>query len=457
MEMKPQSDETESDQEHQSLSSPLTGSVDRQSGDSIIVNPASSDNDQGHIPGLPSNRDNYGVIGSSQEDIQRSLQCTQPPGQVSAPVGSTSTPPQQQNNTQMPGATSPCPVPSTSNNSVPLCSQHSNDSGATSVPDNSNSAPTATATRPQSLNSTPVQQNQATCTCFTAPAPVAQPPVRLNSTESTNLDTSEGRVPSSNTPAELTAPIPNSQSTENASLPSLLPLSAAQHTTGHDGASDGGLPSNRNHYRAVGSSQENVQRPWQCTQSPEQMSTTTPGCIFPPQQPSSAQTLSSGLVPSTSNSIMPLCSRQSDGSGVNSSTVPDNSISTPVPPPATYARSESLPVQHNQALMIAPTPDNTRYGVQPPVRLNSTESTNSDASHTSEGRAPNSNNPSDQSTLLFFPNHRNNTPSLYPLPVEHASNPQLQRLSSKDSGNSVASTPEGRTESGDQSASMLYF
>lgn len=353
--MGPLPDETESSQENQSCSAPTTESVVRQSGNNVIVNLASVDNDddQGDdIPDeLPLDRNNYGITGSSREDVQQSWQCTQPSGQVSTTTGSIPTP-QQTNSTQATGA----------------------DTGiAGPVQDSSISAPALLQeARSESLNPTP---NQHDCTSSTASTPVtcgAQPPTRLDSTESTDSKTSqnsEGRVPSSYGPSEMpAAPFFSNDHTTNTFPLSSIPLPATQLPNNQRDALEIGLFDN---HGVVGSSRKDVtvQRPWQCTELPAGQVSSTTSTSW---QPGNTQT-PPGPLPSATNNNVPLYSQHSDDSGTNC--LPDNSISTPQPD-----WPGSLNLTPIQAQSTAPTPDNrnTYYGTQCPSRLNSEESTNSD-------------------------------------------------------------------------------
>ena len=378
-------------------------------------------------------RENYGVLGSSgsMENVQRpdNMAIARPPptpGQT--PTTTTNrtvpTPQQSADSAQVlpPIGTVSSTVSSVStaastNDIVPLYSQHSNDSATNSTHQElENSIPTHAlsqqATRPQSLicNSTPNQlymQASPGSTLTPTNFGAVQRPLRMNSTESNTSHTSrnsEGRVSSATTPIDLSAAVAYYTASQN----------SLNHDSGH------GLPyMDRSTYRAVGCSQENVQRPLQCTQSPGQVpgNTTPMGCSCTPQERcqyyGNPQSLGASS-PNMSNHIHGLVpslhsQHSNDSTSSGASSVADNSISALSQ--TTYAQRQSLtsaPFVHNQATTGPGLTANAHYSAHQPPTVDRMDS------NTSQNSGVNIHTPTDHPTTLMFFSTSPNQDSIYP-------------------------------------------
>ena len=482
----------EQSHEQQSTSSSASSTTElavSQNEDTVHSNPAIvnnlGNNRENFEPGAL-DRESYGVIGSSRstEDMQRSgnsVVTSQQPYPPPAPSEQTSTPTLEPNATapQQPadsaqmlphkGAVSLATAATV--NAIPLRSQHSNDSTTNSTSSGSVYVPAySQATRPQSLF-TPNQHSQASPSSALLP-PLPPPPTnhgtakcpsRMNSTESNTSHTScnsDGHVSSATTPAgvPLNVHIGTPSSLIDLSPAPTAYTHASQTSLHQDNSGYGSLLMDRNAYRAVGCSQEDVQRPHQCTQQPAvgQMSgstnsstavgytgtsstastphqwyggtmgyTGTSSTSSTPQQQNPGNPWSLGVSPSTAghNGVIRYNSQHSNDStgSAGSSSVPDNSISVHTfhSQPNRRQSLSSAPFVHNQATG----PNYMCYNntSRPPDlnRMDSNTSQNSGAGiHTST--------PTDSSTLIFFPSSNQGTicpPSYVPLSAaQHATN-----------------------------------
>ncbi len=271
--------------EQQSTSS-ASSTMELEREDTVCINPGTHDNNEDAEPPTTAleDRDNYGVLGSSRsmEDVQtsgNSMVTTQRPRPSPAPSGqatqgNAATTPQQSADSVPHGGVSSSSVPTTANaNTITLHSQHSNDSTANSTNSGSVYVPACSqTTRPQSLvNLTASQHSQASLSG--APPPPtnysAVCPLRTNSTESNTSHTScnsDGRVSNVTTPA-TSLPFSGPPTSPMVDLAGVY--TSSQTSLQYDSSGPGhGLPLNRSAYAAVGCSQEDVQRPCQCTQQP---------------------------------------------------------------------------------------------------------------------------------------------------------------------------------------------
>ena len=397
-------------------------------------------------------RDNYGVLGSSRsmEDVQNSgnsvvttLQPPPPPASSGqprpppAPSGQTFTATQGNATVQQQSpdsakmlsqgvSSSSAPPAGNNTNTIPLHSQRSDDSTANSTNSGSIYVPASSqTTRPQSLlNFTPSQHSQLQASPGSIPPP---PPnysavhcsLRTNSTESNTSHTScnlDGRVSNETTPFSGT---PSSPMVD-------LMYTASQTSLQHDSE----LPLDRNAYTAVGCSQEDIQRPRQCTQQPAvgQMSgntnsnasavrytsTSSSTASTPHQQYGGAMGYTGGTNNTTqqqypgnllSLGASPRVTRynsqhsnESTGSGTSPSSIPDNSISAhtfhsqPTRRQSLTYYNISAPFVHNQT--IDPNYYNTAGQLPGLNRMDSNTSQHSGAGIRT---------PTDSSTPSFFP------------------------------------------------------
>ena len=417
----------------------------------VCINPVTHGNTDGNDPGgdpEPSNpldRENYGVLGRSMEDMQRSVVTSQqPPPPTSPPAaatqGNATTPQQSADNAQilprMGVHSSSTSTAANANNIVPLRSQHSNESTANSTNSGSVYIPAPSqANRPQLL----MNFNQhAQASPISAPPPptnhsAVQHPSRMDSTDSNTSHTSrssDGRVSNAATPAGLPFSENGTPSSPTVDLRVSALYTASQTSLQYDGSGHG-LPLNRSSYMAVGCSQEDVQRPRQCTQvgqvsgntnssaagapyigtsstastSQQQYGSTigytggtTSTNSTPQQQYQSGNPPSLGASPSmASHSGMILYSQHSNDStgSAGSSSIPDNSISAHAFH-CQPTRRQSLTITSSPFVHDQTTGMNYMYSGQPPAlnRMDSNTSQNSGASvHT----------PTDHSSPFYFP------------------------------------------------------
>ena len=455
----------EHNHDHEQLSTSSASSMmELEREDTVCINPGTQDSNEPPTDAL--DRDNYGVLGSSRsmEDMQRSgnsvvttLQPPPPPapsgqprpppalsGQTFTATQGNATTPQQSTDSAkiLPQGVSSSSAPTAGNtNTIPLHSQHSDDRTANSTNSGSVYVPASSqTTRPQSfLNFTPSQHSQLQASPSSIPPPPSiyssvQCPLRTNSTESNTSHTScnsDGRVSNETTPFSGTPSSP---------MVGLAMYTASQTSLQHDS----GLPLNRSAYTAVGCSQEDIQRPRQCTQQPAvgQMSgntnssasavgytsTNSSTASTPHQQYGSAMGYTGGTNSTTQqqypgnplslgaspgmashNGLIHYNSQHSNEStGSGPSSIPDNSISAHTfhsqptrRQSLTMSYNISAPFVHNQT--TDPNCYNTAGQPQALNRMDSNTSQNSGAGVST---------PTDTSTPSFFPS--TNQVSIYP-------------------------------------------
>ena len=389
-------------------------------------------------------RENYGVIGSSGslENVQRSgnslvsnqLPVPPPPtpGQTSTVAHGNATTRQQSADSAQILPVSSSSAPTASNTtSISLHSQCSNESAVNSTQElQVPAAVVSQATRPQSLRYN--QNLQA------SPGNALHPPNNFNTvppTLRTNSTESDSSHTSHNSGGHITTPA-NGTPSSLMDVTAAAMYTASQNSLHHDSSGHEFLPMDRTAYRAVGCSQEDVQRPRQCSQQPSvgQVSsntnasamgyTGTSSTASTPQQqyPGSATgytgTHSTGSTPqqhypgnppslgaSPSAAVPQFYSQWSnDSTGSGSSSVPDNSVSV-------HSRHRSLtsapPFVHNQA--TGSNFSDHHSASQPPgfYCMNSNTSQNSGFSI----RTPLTDHP----TPIFFPSDTNQTQGgIYP-------------------------------------------
>ena len=370
-----------------------------QNGDHVFSDGSVSSSNAGKEYDNPLDRENHAVVGLSHEDVRGSRKGTQLPQPV-ATMGSTSTG-QQHDGVQPPGTEVSNTISATTSTSVgisavPLHSQHSDGSTGdhTMTPDGLVTSPTCTplsqvtcntGTRPMSLAvSTHLQQNQAAILTSTPTSADCMhisgvhahtqahqhQPMRTNSDDSATSGAnsiSEGNVQVCNI-----CSVSQSPSLPKASSGLGSHLSVNQNSA----LFEVGLPLNRKDYSGVGASQENVQRPSQCTQLPGPPPQTMAGYACGqmsnnPRVPYHSQRSDPGSTrsrASTSNDsrALTLYSQHSDDSAASiRSDIPDNSraVSTST---CTRRRPLSLSsppflhdIAHNQATGTGHSPTST--------------------------------------------------------------------------------------------------
>jgi hypothetical protein len=263
--------------------------------DTMCINPGTHDNNEDAEPPTAAlDRDKYGVLGSSRsmEDVQRSgnsVVTTQRPRPSPAPSGqatqgnAATTPQRSADSAKMlpHGRVSSSSAPTTANaNTITLHSQHSNDSTVNSTNSGSVYVPAySQTTRPQSLVNRTASQHSQASSSGAPPPPTnysAVCPLRTNSTESNTSHTScssDGRVSNATTPVTThgpaALPFSGTPTSPMVDLAVATMYTSSQTSLQYDSSGPGhGLPLNRSAYTAVGCSQEDVQRPCQCTQQP---------------------------------------------------------------------------------------------------------------------------------------------------------------------------------------------
>ena len=480
MEMEDLSNEQNHEQQSTSSASSTMELAAHQCEVTVCINPAthSSTNGSNHSenpePATHLDRERYGVLGSSRsmEDVQRSgssMVTTQqppspPPGQTSTATqgNGASTPQQSADSAQVlphGGVSSSSASTAVNANTTPLHSQHSNDSAAMNsgsiyVPAHSQ------ATWPQSLvNFTPNQHSQASPSGALPPPTnysTVQGPSRMNSTESNTSYTScnsDGHVSSATTPAGPPFNVQNGTPSSLMDLSVAAAYTASQNSLHHNSSGHGFLPMDRTTYRAVGCSQEDVQRPHQCTQQPATGQsgntntssvgytgtsntvstphqhqygsamgyTGTNSTCSTPQQQYPGNPLSLGASPSIAshNGVSLYSQHSNDSTGSGSSSIPDNSISAhnfhSQPTRRQSLTHSSAPFVHSQT-----TGPNYYITASQPPALNRMDSNTSQNSGVGVGT------PTDSSTPIFFPSPNQGSicpPSHVPLSAaQHATN-----------------------------------